>query len=50
MTGDVLFSLACARIVASQAGRVVSLRRRSFGRLHVLVAVPVGFAIQGRSF
>ena len=28
MTCDVLFSLACARIVASQARRVVSLRRR----------------------
>ena len=45
MTCDVLFLLACARIVASQARRVVSLRRRSVCELLRLRCIHNGIRV-----
>ena len=50
MTCDVLFSLAlCANRSFSSSTCRFAAQAQCFGRLRVLVAVPVGFAIQGWS-
>ena len=50
MTRDALFSLAlCTNRSFSSSTCRFAAQAQCFGRLHVLVAVPVAFAMQGRS-